>query len=464
MYATFLRGSRKTILLRATLLIAAIALLDWFIVGQIPLGFLYLLPMLMVGGVLEPWQIAAVAALCTFLAEVFDDLRWDVRSGISRDGLYLTAFFGAGLFVHEVNRNRRVVEQHLDEIERQSEARREAEEQLRVLIETSPAAIVTADADGTVLMANEAAGRMLGAAPIELAGKPIHRYLPSLRNVSGPAVAGQFFRTVMQARGQREDGEAFLADISFSTYRTTAGLRLAAMVLDSSEELRTHEVSGLHQLLTGSRIAMGAVSHEIRNYCGAIGAVHQNLSRGGELEGNRDFEALGNLIAGLERIANMNLQHATVEAGEVDLAALLDELRIIMGPSLEEESVAAQWTAEPGLPPVWADRSSLMQVFLNLITNSLRALAKKEDRWLGVTARTEGSAVQVEFTDNGGGVAHPEHLFHPFQDGADSSGLGLYLSRAFLRSFGGEIRYQPAPGGARFVVSLNAVDAPEQDS
>lgn len=464
MYAAFFQGSRSAVLLRAALLIAAIALLDWRVVGQIPLGFLYLLPMLMAGSVLQPWQIAAVAALCTFLAEVFDDLQWNPRSGISRDVLYFAAFFGAGLFVHEVTRNRKVVMQHLDEIERQSEARSEAEEQLRILIESSPAAIFTTDATGNVLMANEAADRMLGTPPGTLSGKSIHRYLPSLRNVSGPAVSGQFFRTVMQAKGQREDGEAFLADISFSTYRTSAGLRLAAMVLDASEDLRSHEVSGLHQLLSGSRIAIGAVSHEIRNVCGAIGLVHQNLVRQGHLAGDRDFEALGNLIAGLERIANLNLRQSTTEAGEVDLTALLDELRIVMTPALDEDSISSHWNAESGLPLVWADRSSLMQVFLNLVTNSIRALSKREDRSISVTARTEGPQVLIEFADNGGGVANPEHLFRPFQDGADSSGLGLFLSRAFLRSFGGEIRYQPIPGGSCFTVNLNLADLPEQSS
>jgi signal transduction histidine kinase len=60
----------------------------------------------------------------------------------------------------------------------------------------------------------------------------------------------------------------------------------------------------------------------------------------------------------------------------------------------------------------------------------------------------------VEFADNGGGVAHPDQLFRPFQDGAQSSGLGLYLSRAFLRSFGGEIRYLALPDGACFIVTL----------
>lgn len=464
MYAALFHGSKKTKLLQAILLIAAIAVLDWRITVPIPIRYLYLLPMVMLGSVLNLWQILLAGMLCAGLAEAFDYIPWDSRAGLTRDLLYFAAFAGAGLFVREVTRNRTTTLKHLAEIERQSEARREAEEQLRFLIETSPAAVITADTAGTVIMANEAAHRMLGVERNQLPGRPIHRYLPSLRNVSSPATSGQFFRTVMQAHGQREDGEAFLADISFSTYRTGAGLRLAAMVQDISEDLRTHEVSGLNQLLAGSRIAIGAVSHEIRNFCGAIAAVHQNLSRAGSLAGNRDFEALGNLIASLDRIANLNLRQSITEAGEVDVSALLDELRIVMSPALEEEAIAVEWLVEPGLPPVWADRSSLMQVFLNLITNSIRALSRKERRMLTVHAKSEGDQVRVTFIDNGGGVAHPEHLFRPFQDGAESSGLGLYLSRAFLHSFGGEIRYVALEEGASFVVNLNVAQSTVRSS
>jgi len=450
------RGSAGAILLRAGTLIAIIAVLDWRTIDEIPLRFLYLLPMLMVGGVLGPWQLAGVAGLCTFLSEAFDGFRWTPRTGISRDLLYFAAFLSAGLFVREVNRNRKIVQQHVEEVQRESDARREAEEQLKILIESNPAAIFTADSQGNVLMANEAAHRMLAVVSGQLPGKPLHRYLPSLRHVPVSDLSPQFFRTVMQARGQREDGETFLADISFSTYRTNAGTRLAAMVLDTSEELRTHEVSGLHQLLAGSRIAIGAVSHEIRNISGAIAAVHHNLAREQVVADNRDFEALGNLISALERIANFNMEQSGSQATEVDLAALLDELRIVIAPMLEEEDIAAEWTTESSLPLVWADRPSLMQVFLNLVTNSIRALSSRQRRLFTITAKSEAGRVVVEFADSGGGVPHPEQLFRPFQDGAESSGLGLYLSRAFLRSFGGEIRYLPIPDGACFVVKLKA--------
>ena len=452
----FFKEEKQSALLKAGIMIAAVALVDWLVVGEIPLGFLYLAPMLVVGASLDPWQISIIAVLCTFLAEIFDDLPWNLRTGLSRDVLYFAAFIGAGLYVRAIAINRRNALKHLHEIELQMGARREAEEQLKILIESSPAAIVTTDANGNVLMANEAAHRLLALSPGTLPGKTIHRYLPSLTNISRHEDSKQYFRSVMQARGHRDDGETFLADICFSTYRTNAGSRLTAMVLDGSEEFRTHEVSGLHQLLAGSRIAVSAVSHEIRNVSSAIGAVHQNLAHDRSLVGNKDFEALGNLIVALERIASVNLRQSSDQATEVDLAALLDELKIVVTPSLQEENIEAEWIVEAGLPLVWADRPSLMQVFLNLITNSVRALSDRGHRVISVNARNKGNQVLVEIADNGGGVTHPEHLFRPFQAGAAATGLGLYLSRAFMRSFGGELHYVAIPGGACFVVSLTS--------
>ncbi len=143
---------------------------------------------------------------------------------------------------------------------------------------------------------------------------------------------------------------------------------------------------------------------------------------------------------------------------------MLDDLRIVVGPALRDEDIEDRWEVQPDLPLVWADRGNLMQVFLNLITNSIRALSRNGGRSLSIVARTESNQVVVECSDNGGGVAHPEHLFHPFQAEAESTGLGLYLSRAFVRSFGGELRYQPLADGARFTVLLTPAISAQQDS
>jgi two-component system sensor kinase FixL len=456
-----LRGNPKAVLLRAGLMIALIAFVDWRVEGNIPLGFLYLFPMLLVGSVLKRWQIAAVAALCTFFAEMFDSFQWFPASGVPRDILIFSAFLGMGLFVYELVRSRQAALQHLQQIESEVEARREAEEQLKVLVESSPAAIFTTNSEGRVLLANDAAHRMLALEPGLLPGKSIREYLPALMNVPAPDHNRPSFRTAMQCRGRTEDGEAFLADIWFSTYRTSAGSRLAAMVVDSSEDMRTREEFNLQQLMAGSRILVGAVSHEIRNVCGAIAVVHQNLSRSGALAENKDFEALGTLILALEKIAAMELRQAANQAAGLDVPALLEELRIIVEPALREGGVEVRWNVRPDLPKAWADRQSLMQVFLNLIKNSERAMNQtgpglnRVRPLMTVTARTEQERILIEFQDTGGGVANSERLFRPFQQGAQATGLGLYLSRAFMRSFRGDLRYEPVPDGSSFIVELS---------
>ena len=277
-------GTRRTLLPIAALMIALIALIDAHVAAQIPLGFLYLVPMLVAGAVLTRWEIGAAAAVCAWLAEAFDEFPWGPNTGLPRDLLYFSAFLCVGLFMHEVARSRKLSARHMRQIEGEMTARRDAEEQLKVLVDSSPAAIITTRSDGVILLANDAANRLFGLEPGTLPGLPIRNYLPALINVPSLDSNRQAFRTAMQCRARRADGEVFQADVWFSTYVTSAGPRLAAMVLDTSEDLRTHEESSFHQMLASSRIMMAAVSHEVRNVCGAIALVHENLARSGKTE------------------------------------------------------------------------------------------------------------------------------------------------------------------------------------
>jgi two-component system sensor kinase FixL len=461
MFSFLTQGTPKAVVLRAALMTAVIAVADWRIEGNIPLGFLYLFPMLLAGSVMGRWQIALSAAFCTMLTELFDTFDWFSPAAVPRDILIFAAFLCMGLFVFEVGRNRQLAWLHLQAIELEARTRAEAQEQLSILVESSPAAVFTATSDGVVMLANEAAHRLFALAPGDLPGKSIHDFLPSLLNVPAPDATHAPFRTAMQCRGHRRNGEVFLADIWFSTYHTTAGSRLAAMVVDTSEDLRNREELSLNQLLAGSRILVGAVSHEIRNVCGAIAMAHANLARSaaiqGGMAGNKDFQALGSLIVALEKIASMELRNTTGQTSSLDLSSLLEELRIVAKSSLEEEEIALHWEVNAALPAVWADRQSLMQVFLNVTRNSVQAMRHRPRRELTISTSIEPRRIFVRFHDTGGGVAHPDRLFRPFQQQAQATGLGLYLSRAFMRSFRGDLRYEPEPGGSSFVVELTPV-------
>lgn len=450
----FLRSSRRNILLAAGCFITIIAVIDWHFEDNISFGFLYLFPMLMVGSILSPWQIALVAALCTGLTEAFDPFPWAMQEGLSRLVLTSAAFFGAGFFGFSAARSRRLSEAHLNEVTREAELRRMTEEQLEFLISNSPAAIFTADAQGKILIANLAAHQLFGVEKGTLAGQAICQYIPSLGSVLSSSSA-PFFHTDMECQARRRDQSVFLAHVWFSTYQTMPGPRLAAVVFDASDELRDRAEFNFHQILASSKLLMGALCHEIRNICGAIAVVHSKLARDAKLENNEDLGALGSLVKGLEKMAGIELRANKSSVGEsTNVASVLEELRIVIEESFRESGITIHWQQQPGLPRVWADRQGLLQIFLNIAKNSQRALEAEEPKEFTVRTEVSGNSLLVRFFDTGPGVAQPEKLFAPFQEGAQATGLGLYLSRSFARAFQGDLDYEPQPQGACFVVIL----------
>lgn len=451
------KTNRIPCLAGAAALVLLIALVDWQTKPYISIGFLYLFPLLLAAGHLARWQLVLAALGCAVLQEVFSEL--PSSEAIARLVMASTGFVGTGLFLQGILRNRQIALDHMAEIEEETAKREEVEEQLRVLVESSPVAILTVDADGTILLANEASRDLLDPEGERLRGRGIAGFLPALQNAMG-AQARHAFRTELRCRAIRANGEMFMAAVWFSTFVTARGPRLAAIIVDLSEELRDREELGLDHLLKNTKIVMSAIAHEIRNLSGAGLVVHRNLSCLPALQDNADFQALGSLIQGLEKLAAMELSPAGKEPlAPMDLTSVLDEFRVILAPACREAGVELAWNLEGPLPMVVADSYGVSQVLLNLSRNALTAMARSDQRQLTLSASAEGPAIAIHFEDTGGGVAFPERLFRPFQQSAGTTGLGLYVSRALLRGSGGDLTFEPLPGGSRFTMRL-PVSAP----
>lgn len=213
------RRRRIPILLVSAVSVLILAIVDWRAKSYISLGFLYFFPILLAAGVLPRWTIVSLSAACAILTELFSSL--DPAGTYIRLTFEMLAFSGAGLLVAEMVRNRRLTF--------------EAQERLRILVETSPAAIVTIDENGFIEVANRAATELLAPRDSHLVGHPVAAFLPelhhALRREEGPQ-----FRTSMQCRGHRDDGEPFMADVWFSTYKEGASPKLAAIIADVSED------------------------------------------------------------------------------------------------------------------------------------------------------------------------------------------------------------------------------------
>jgi two-component system, LuxR family, sensor kinase FixL len=213
------RRHRPLILGISTVSVFVLAIIDWLAKSYISLGFLYFFPILLVAGILPRWAIVLLAAACAILSELFSSL--DPAGTYIRLTFEMLAFSGAGLLVAEMVRNRRLTF--------------EAQERLRILVETSPAAIVTIDERGFIEVANRAATELLAPRDSHLVGHPVAAFLPelhhALRREEGPQ-----FRTSMQCRGHRDNGEPFMADVWFSTYKEGSSPKLAAIIADATED------------------------------------------------------------------------------------------------------------------------------------------------------------------------------------------------------------------------------------
>src|SRR5437773_2024296 len=329
MIAVLLKAGKTNILAATAILVLLTALLDRSVGRNVSLAALYLLPMLLGAVVLRPAETAVAALLCSFLRSRFDTPGSPAEIML-RFVFAAAAYFLSGLFVTVLVRNHELAIQHLASIQIEQALRREAEKQLMLLAESSPAAILTTDGKGLFLAGNTAAHDLFGIPEGEsLRGRNIGKYLPVLAGALQLNVGRAGLRTAAQCQGYRENGDIFLAHTWFSSCIADEGPRLAAIVVDASEEMREREEEGLQQLMRGNRIATAAVAHEVRNFCGAITLLYGNLSEKYGISDDEDLRGLIHLVGGLEAIASLQLQSKSQEELEhVHLREVLDNLRI----------------------------------------------------------------------------------------------------------------------------------------
>jgi PAS domain S-box-containing protein len=452
-----LRAGKARILAAAVVLVVITSFIDWVVGHNVSLAAVYILPMMLGAIVWRPPETLLAALVCSYMRSHFEQEGSPTEIAL-RFVFAAVAYFLSGLFVTVLVRNHELVIEHLASIEKEQALRREAEEQLRLLADSSPAGILTTDGAGVVLAGNSAAGHLFGVADGQLLrGRNIGQYLPVLRDVLRLDVARDGIRTAAKCQGHRENGDVFQAHIWFSSYLSDGEARLAAIIVDSSEEMREREHEGMAQLMRGNRIAAAAVAHEVRNFCGAMAMRCGNLAERHSLAADADFLALSSLLGGLESIASLELHARSRERIQhVQLREVLNDLRILVEADWREIGGAARWRVPDDLPPVIAEPHGLLQAFLNLAQNSLRAVQTVDRRELDVSVSAEPGRVWVRFQDSGSGVCDPELLFQPFQKGAAGAGMGLYVSRALVRSYGGDLTYEPQAAGACFAVELEA--------
>jgi two-component system, NtrC family, nitrogen regulation sensor histidine kinase NtrY len=139
---------------------------------------------------------------------------------------------------------------------------------------------------------------------------------------------------------------------------------------------------------------------------------------------------------------------------QIDLADLLQRLLSSDVP----DDADVRLDVDSTYPYTLADYNALMQVFRNLVRNSLEATPPGERPVLRLRIADEASWLKVTLADQGRGFGDyaPDEVFEPdFTSKAHGTGLGLAIARQIIRAHGGDISAQPGEkGGAQFIVKL----------
>jgi PAS domain S-box-containing protein len=221
----------------------------------------------------------------------------------------------------------------------------------------------------------------------------------------------------------------------------------SSFLANMSHELRTplNSVLGFARVLQGS--AYGPLNERQQHFLATI---------------IRSSEHMLSLVNDLLDLRRLEANRARLELEPLRVEDVLADAVGLTQPLVEERQHRLSVVVAAGVPAVIAERRSLLQVLINLLSNA----AKYTPRGGAITlrARPAGSGVEFEVEDTGVGIA-PEHhsrLFESFsQPGAKhdlelrGSGLGLALTKALVEAHGGTIGLRSEVGrGTTFHFTL----------
>ena len=247
----------------------------------------------------------------------------------------------------------------------------------------------------------------------------------------------------------------------------TAELERANFVLQQHESLLVRQAEELSQSNAELEQFAYVASHDLQEPLRII-AIYSDLLRR-KIAAKLDEESSGFLQTVLEGARKMErlihdlltysrtIHSEASEVSEVDSADALQAALSNLEPLIKSSGAAVEFDA---LPKIAADRVQLMQIFQNLVGNSLKYHSDRPPR-IAVKALQDDSEWIFSVSDNGIGI-HPDYhetIFRPFKrlhgQQYPGSGVGLAICRRIVERSGGRIWVESEPDrGATFYFVL----------
>jgi len=208
-------------------------------------------------------------------------------------------------------------------------------------------------------------------------------------------------------------------------------------------------------------------SHELRTPLSVISGSLDNIIQGygKSMLSDVDTKAIKNALSSSDRltrlvndylnVSRLDQGRVTLNIKPVDIDTLTNAVQTEMTPLFTKKGLGFKFICNEKHDMVKADEDKLKEVLINLIGNSLKFTEQGE---ISITHTVKNNMLVTEVTDTGIGIAKDKQhlLFARFQQAMDNTisrkaegtGLGLYISREFVRLMGGDMVLAKSEAGS----------------
>ncbi|MFW6182699.1 MAG: PAS domain S-box protein [Chloroflexota bacterium] len=352
---------------------------------------------------------------------------------------------------------------------------RRAMEQVQVILNNSPDAILLLRPDGTIKTANPACQEMFGLEPSDAERRPVQELVaPEATDTFAEAIQAVIERGEkrrLELPAQRVDGTSFDADLALAPVMEDGAVRGGVCSV--------RDISNLKEVERMKDAFVTNVSHELRTPITSLRLYHDLLVRNPEKAGTylqrleREINRLNAIIEDLLRLSRLDRGRVDITLEKVDLNELVKEYVHDRLPLARRKGLSLEFIPAAKAPPVEADRGLLEQVLGVLLTNALNYTPDGGEVVVAVdhVRRDRREWVTCAVCDTGRGIMpeEQEQLFDRFfrgqaahESGTPGTGLGLAIAREIVERHGGliEVASDGMPGsGSEFSVWLPASES-----
>jgi PAS domain S-box-containing protein len=325
---------------------------------------------------------------------------------------------------------------------------------LAAIVESSDDAIISKNLNGIITSWNEGAARIFGYTPEEMVGQSILRLIPEeLRyqedEILSKLRAGEridHFETVrVRKNGERIEISVTISPVKDSTGRIVGASKIARDI--STRKQMERLLIQSEKLAATGRMA-ATIAHEINNPLESL----MNLVFLARTSCASDEAAHAYLLIAekeLDRVSHLARQTLGYYRGsgvpvEVHPKEIMEDVLTIYHAKLLGSCISVESQFDD-LRPITLDKGELVQIFSNVIANSIDAMPQGGLLHVEITSIVRGGqeGVLAVIRDQGMGIPqeHMAKVFEPFftTKGNLGTGIGLWVAKRLVEKRGGQL-------------------------